>query len=322
MSSEPILVLGTAQLGEKYGIQNVTESHDIEKAKDMVKKCISNGIYTFDTARAYGDSEFILGQILPRIYKMHNDGEMSHRPHVITKVHSLKEEEYMNADLRIKAIETSIAQSLSHLNMLMLDTLLLHSFNDYIKYKDIWEFMQTCQKQDKVMHLGCSIYTVQEAIQLLTDSSVAHIQIPVNILDSQWNDPTFLDLVNTRRLENNNRFTIHCRSIFLQGILIAETDNLPTAAVINYDILPVINKMETFVKRWGLSCRVELCIAYVKALGWVDGIILGADNIDQLQQNIDIFESSRALTNNELIEVQRAFVNIPRSLLNPYNWNV
>jgi spore coat polysaccharide biosynthesis protein SpsF (cytidylyltransferase family) len=60
----PKLVLGTAQLGLSYGIANKYGKPDRADAVDIIKTAIANGTAYIDTARAYGDSEDTIGDVL------------------------------------------------------------------------------------------------------------------------------------------------------------------------------------------------------------------------------------------------------------------
>ena len=54
------LVLGTVQLGLKYGITNTSGKPDKVEAYDIIKYAIENNVKEFDTASEYGDSEQLL----------------------------------------------------------------------------------------------------------------------------------------------------------------------------------------------------------------------------------------------------------------------
>ena len=142
-----------------------------------------------------------------------------------------------------------------------------------------------------------------------------HIQLPVNILDRQWDNHQFMDLVSSRQ-----DVTIHCRSIFLQGVLIAEVCNLPSSSVLGCDITPIIMQLESMAIQMKMNNRTELCLGYVKSLGWIDGVVMGVDNVHQLKQNIELFETAGELTKQEIRLVQCTFSNIPKDLLNPSKW--
>ena len=54
--------LGTVQLGLNYGINNSHGMPTEEESADILKTALSCGVISFDTARAYGESEAVLGR--------------------------------------------------------------------------------------------------------------------------------------------------------------------------------------------------------------------------------------------------------------------
>ena len=55
------IILGTAQLGLNYGITNENGKPRFDTSLDIIKTALDNNITDFDTARAYGNSEEIIG---------------------------------------------------------------------------------------------------------------------------------------------------------------------------------------------------------------------------------------------------------------------
>ena len=109
--------LGTVQLGMKYGIANETGKPDMEQSKLMLQTALENGITALDTARAYGNSEQVIGNFLKEY-----QGEM---PFITTKLMTtlppgsppgLVEKELFN----------SIETSLSELGVKKVNCVLLH----------------------------------------------------------------------------------------------------------------------------------------------------------------------------------------------------
>jgi len=160
--------------------------------------------------------------------------------------------------------------------------------------------------------LGVSVYSVNEAIIALKDKNIQHIQLPINILDEQWFCSDFLELMNKRP-----DVIIHCRSIFLQGILLSSKDKWPTLE--NIDAKEYVRNLDMLVKKFGFKNKIELCLSYVRSIDWIDGLLMGVDTVDQLNQNIKLFKV-RKLTNNEFKTVRTIFKNVPTILLNPSLW--
>ena len=60
----PAMTLGTVQLGMNYGIANQDGKPNEEKSFAILRTAIENGAASLDTARAYGDSEDVIGRFL------------------------------------------------------------------------------------------------------------------------------------------------------------------------------------------------------------------------------------------------------------------
>jgi len=293
------LVLGTAQLGLDYGITNTNGKPKLTESLEIIKYALDNNINIFDTARAYGDSEYILGLAKEKYNNIN----------LITKLDPLNDiNDTISEENIYKLIDDSINTSMINLNINVLDTLLLHRFHHY-NNKVIWNYLL---KNKKIKKLGVSIYYVDEAIKALKDKNIKHIQLPINILDEQWFCDEFLQLIE-KRID----VTIHCRSILLQGILVSTADKWPKLDGVNPN--DYINKLNNLVHEFQFNNRLELCFSYIKSIKWINGLLIGVDNIDQLKENIRLF-NIRKLNKNELNMVRNILKNIPNKLLNPIMW--
>ena len=58
------MTIGTVQLGLNYGIANNGGQPDEAKSFSMLRAAFENGITSLDTARAYGNSEDVIGRFL------------------------------------------------------------------------------------------------------------------------------------------------------------------------------------------------------------------------------------------------------------------
>lgn len=293
------LVLGTAQLGLDYGVTNNNGKPKLTQSLEIIKYALDNDINIFDTARAYGDSEYILG-LANKKYNNLN---------IITKLDPLKElNDTTSIEEIYEMIDNSINTSLKNLNIDIIDTFMLHRFQHF-NNKIIWNHLL---QNKKIKNLGISIYHVKEGIEALKDSNIKHIQLPINILDQQWFCDDFLQLIEKRK-----DVIIHCRSILLQGILLSTADKWPKI----YGVNPgnFINKLNNLVKEFKLNNRLELCFSYIKSIEWIDGLLIGVDNLDQLNENLKLF-NVRKLTSKELQLIKNTFKNTSRKLLNPALW--
>jgi len=113
------LTLGTAQLGIEYGIVNQTGKPASADAVDLIRLAIAHGVRQLDTARAYGESEIIIGDALR--------GAWHSRTSVITKLDPLESVAHdADAECVRAAVDRSITDSCHALGTTHLPTLLLH----------------------------------------------------------------------------------------------------------------------------------------------------------------------------------------------------
>ena len=63
----------------------------------------------------------------------------------------------------------------------------------------------------------------------------------------------------------------------------------------------------------------DLCLSYVNALAWVDGIAIGIDNMSQLIENINYFNLP-PLNADEVEKIQNTRPELSETTLNPSLW--
>jgi aryl-alcohol dehydrogenase-like predicted oxidoreductase len=306
------LVLGTAQLGLNYGITNSDGKPKLEQSLEIITYALDNGINMFDTARAYGDSEHIIGLAKKKLLEQDMKNGVKNEMNIITKLSPLDDLDSDTSKENIyKMVDDSLNTSLEKLNTDVLDTLLLHRFYHFHN-KTLWNYLLQKRENGKIKKLGVSVYYVGEAIEALKNQDIKHIQLPINILDKQWFCDEFLQLVKSR-----NDVIIHCRSILLQGILVSSPDKWPK--IENVDPIEYVDKLNNLVEKFGFNNRLELCFSYIKSIEWIDGLLVGVDNILQFEQNIKLF-GVRRLNTGEINTVRNVFKDISEILLNPSLW--
>ena len=76
------MTLGTVQLGMNYGIANENGQPKEEQSMEMLGAALESGVNSLDTARAYGNSEDVLGHFLAGV---------ENKPFITTKVPMIEE---------------------------------------------------------------------------------------------------------------------------------------------------------------------------------------------------------------------------------------
>lgn len=287
------LVIGTAQMGMSYGISNRTGKINNEELDLILSFCHEKGIVEFDTAQAYGEAEDIMA-------------EYQHPHKICTKAKFELSPSESNIDGKIKTvIEKSLAK------FTIIDCFLLHSFDDYLYYPIIMSILKEYQSQGKIIKIGVSIYNVSEATILLEDNSINVIQLPFNYVDQQWVNPDFIRLLSTRP-----DIEICARSIFLQGLLLT-SPKVPPKIKNSYEHLQF--KIDELCKQLALT-KLQLCLAYVCSVEWINKIIVGIDNHNQLKEIYNELNNTKKLSSENLALIRKEMTNVDPNLTNPSKW--
>lgn len=200
------IVIGTANFGNQYSIKGIKklETKEIEKILNFAyKKKIRN----IDTAPVYGNSEFILGKIGLKNWR------------VSTKIQLKK-----NCKNHHDFILSSVSKSLNNLKVDKLENLLVHStlgeFNKKEKIKII-ETLKKLKKNKIIKNFGCSIYSPKELYDSTKSNDIDIIQAPLNIFDRRFVDKKVEKYLREKKIK------LQVRSIFLRGLLLHDYNTLP-----------------------------------------------------------------------------------------------
>ncbi|MFH1884103.1 MAG: aldo/keto reductase [Planctomycetota bacterium] len=290
------LVLGTAQLGMDYGIANTTGQPDYNTARSIVKEAWESGICEFDTAQAYGQSERVLGRIL-------KDLGIADDIKVITKF--APDIDHLD---RI-ALNNALEMSLNNIGVELLYGLMLHR-EDMI---DLWEKglgenLMDIVSSGKVKHIGVSVYSPERAVQVLNTEGISMVQLPANILDRRFEKTGAFELADEMGK------TIYIRSIFLQGLVLLNKDQLPKNMKF---ASTVIEELDIHANRLRMS-KTELALGYLKATKPNARILFGAETQQQVKINISIWE--KHFRPDLFQELRHVFCSVDERILNPTLW--
>jgi spore coat polysaccharide biosynthesis protein SpsF len=304
----PKLVLGAAQFGSDYGIANTTGQPNARSCKGLIKTAISNGVNYLDTARVYGNSEAMIGQSL-------NDGWKG-RVKIITKLSPLHDcPKEMSPSILNAFVDASIYQSCAFLGVDKLDVLMLHRAAHLYEWDGgVWQRLLDLQLSGVIGELGVSVQNPEELAKTLIVPQINFIQLPFNLLDWRW-DNLISDIL---LMKEKRKLIIHVRSSLLQGLLTSNDETHWQKANVAQS-LPVREWLLNQV----LTCQrhdvVDLCLSYVSAMDWVDGVTIGMENIDQLIENINNFNLA-PLSASHVRQIQTTRPKLGIETLNPGLW--
>ena len=296
------LALGTAQLGMNYGVANTNGKPSTEEAAAIVQAAWNNGIRTFDTAQAYGESEQTLGSAFRQL-------GIQEQVRVVSKISP----GFSPSDF--KAIRDSVIDSISRLEIHALYGLLLHGAS-WLRYWDLGlkDEMARLVKEGLTTHVGASVYTVAEAQTALDCAGISIIQMPFNLFDQAAARKGFLALADERGCE------IYIRSVFLQGVLLMAVDCLPQCLA---DAGFYLEKLDVLCMKMGLD-RTSAALAYVLYHSHNGALVLGAETKEQVDENCSLTRQVLAMDHTEMERLVKSveetlWVRDP-AIINPSKW--
>ncbi len=300
MTSHNKLVLGTVQLGMKYGLNNTHGQPTIDEAFSILDAALASGIDTFDTAFAYGMAEDVLGAWI-------KERKMRDKIRVISKMRPHALNDYPDGTTAVDVVMTELKKSLKRLNVESLDGYMFHSPH-YIYLKHMVEGMQKAKKEGLVKNIGVSIYDEGEALQAV-ELGVDYVQVPYNAFDQRLDRTEFFDIAK------KNKVKVFARSPFLQGLLLMRPDQLPEHLA---SLAPLLEKFIDIAKRHNLT-QTEASLHFVNSACHAEHIVFGVETLAQLTEDISI--KTVQFNSSFVAEIQKTFGNLNRGAINPSLWS-
>lgn len=295
----PPIGLGTAQLGQKYGISNQTGKPTPEQAQEILRFAWDHGVRHFDTSQEYGESEKILGKFFQSLSAADRDSAV-----VTTKVSRA----LLSATPAV--IENSIIDSCKNLVFGSIWGVMLYG-DDAVDWYPAMEALEKCRDDKLVEHLGLSVTYPREAFDALNDPRVDFIQVPYNA----WN-PT-MQRHRVFKVAQKLGKVVFLRSVFLQGLIVAparqSSCKLPVAHQAAY-------KWENLLAKLDFGDAIQSALRFALRPGLP--VVVGAETLRQLRQTMALGQLG-PLTDDawiSLYEAMKPCVN--PSILDPRLWEV
>lgn len=244
-----ILALGTAHWGQPYGIGHQRGQTDVATLTELLETAKTHGIDCVDTAQAYGTAEAVVGSLVGPCTR------------IVTK---------LPPGIRPEAIIPAIRKSCQTLGRARLDDILLHRAED--ASPETSRILSQMRAEGHVKRTGVSVYDVEE-VEVCRRSGlpVDIVQIPASILDQRLLRSGCLDRWEAEGVE------IHCRSLFLQGLLLIEAESRPASIPDPTCILPQFDA-------WcGQQSRLARALSIISLMPGVTRWVLGVRGSGELE---------------------------------------
>lgn len=250
------IIIGTAQLNNVYGYSNNKIKLNKKKFNEIIKLMKKRNLNTFDTADGYNNHK-ILSAALNKNAK------------IISKI------TYSN-DINV---DKELDKILKNLKIKKIHGMLIHN-TSYMNKKKFHLFYEKLKKIKKIEKLGFSCYKIKEIKYILKHFDFEILQFPFNILDQRLaRENKILRDLKLKKVE------IHIRSVFLQGILLNKN-------IINDKYFKrweaFFNSFEGFKHNNKLT-SLDACIYFLKQYKFYDKIVIGVENVVQLDNFLKIF---------------------------------
>ena len=297
------IALGTVQFGLNYGVSNTQGQVPLNEVKNIIQLAKELGIDTLDCAPVYGNSEKTLGEI-----------ESLKTFNIITKIPKLSANEV--------TILPYIQKSLCDLKQKQVSTLLFHNVDDLIfhQYKHkFYDELIMLKQQGLVTSIGASLYQPSQWQKLNSQFQLDILQVPVNALDQRFISHDLL-------LEfQKNNIKLHCRSLFLQGLLLMEAKHWPDYFV---PFKKKLNAFHALAKKLNIS-KLTLALAIVVQNSHIsdsvflqnkviDKLIVGCCSTKQLEEIILAYQEALLLNINS--QELSTLASNQQGLINPSLW--
>jgi aryl-alcohol dehydrogenase-like predicted oxidoreductase len=144
--------------------------------------------------------------------------------------------------------------------------------------------------------------------EILQDELIDVIQLPFNLLDNMNLRGEILGKINDKGK------IVHTRSAFFQGLFFVEPDN-------DNKIVKTLKPELDYLQKVAIGNNIsmqKLAINYCLQQPLIQNVLIGVDNLDQLNQNLS--DAGYLLPSNLIKQIDEITVN-DVDLLNPSLWN-
>jgi aryl-alcohol dehydrogenase-like predicted oxidoreductase len=287
------IALGTVALGLEYGIPTGSGGlkPDASDAERLLNRALDLGVNLIDTARAYGDSETIIGRALA-----------SRRQEFVlaSKVSSYPGEPHRVAE--------SVRESLRQLRTDFIDLVQIHcGAADKQPDPDTTAALLELKSAGAVRAIGASVYGEEAAAAAVRSGLFDTLQVAASALD--------------RRLEKSllpeaqsAGVGVLARSVLLKGALTDRWRYLPET------LAPLKNAVQQLERMCGgeVESLPELAYRYALGVPAIDSVLAGVTSESELESALRW--AARGPLSAGLLAAIRAMEPLPNEILTPAYW--
>lgn len=268
-NSNPKLALGTVQFGMPYGIMNssatAVSSSEVPKILALAWR---RGINMLDTAISYGNSDSVIASARPA------GASFAY----VTKMRALGE----GGEASLGACFNEIRRSRALLGVSAFYAVLLHRADDLLGPKGgaVARALSDLRGSDICERIGVSVYDPETLAAVVDLMPVDVVQLPLNVLDQRFLRSGAIERLKDRGIE------VHVRSVFLQGVLLAEPGTVPPA--LTHPRLAAYHEARRCAGISAAACALR----FILSCPGIDRIVIGVDGVAHLRANLDAYDEA------------------------------
>jgi len=267
------ITLGTVQLGMEYGIANKSGKPNLEKSFKILETALAGGVNSFDTSDAYGDSEAILGEYF----------KTAEKPLFTTKFRIDPAGDTSKAGIE-KQIFDSAGRSVDKLGIQKIPVYMLHVAQDLARYGSaVPEALKKLRDSGLIGIPAVSVYTADEAEEMLRYGIFGAIQLPINAFDRRMVRAGVIKKLKQAEI------IVFARSVFQQGLFFLKPEELPRGLEFAGEALL---KLKRLSESEGLSIA-QSTLGYIRDMEGITSLVVGAETPEQISENIRLMETPR-----------------------------
>ncbi len=289
--------LGTVQLGIPYGINNASGMPSFEESSAILQTALDAGITSFDTAKAYGESEAVLG----RFFKA-SPAEKT----LITKVRFDGEA----PDEVYSSLVNQIKDSCEKMGLERLPFVMLHNESFVYTYgKTLTDALVEAKKEGLADNIGISFSDRSKMEEILSCGVFDHIQIPQNMFDCPELKSGLIKKIGEMGI------SVFIRSVYLQGLFFRDTNTLPKELA---SAKAPIDKLNAIAERENMS-MAQLALSFLKNADGITSLVLGCETPEQLLDSVSKFDTA-PMSDKVRQEILAISEEIEPIVISPWNW--
>ena len=265
------IIIGTANFGKKYGIKkNKISNKELKKIFFFLNQ---KNLRIIDTSENYGSAENIISK---------NIADNKKKWKIITKISD--DGEKLNEKYDKIVAKFGIKPTV----------LMAHNANDFKNLRFRKKLLEL--KKINKIKIGVSVYTKSEILNVLKYDNLDVIQLPVSIIDQRLVKNNFLKKIKKKGIE------INARSIFFKGVIFKKKEFFKKNKI-------YYRLIESFEKNYKYTPS-QICLNWINNQKYIDKIILGIDNLNQLKKNLYDLKYFKKKTDFKVLNIPDKYLDL------------